>query len=129
MFSLSVTGYRGNDGLSLITEKGTEAMKEDKEREDIDEEERRQEIEDVLKITAAVVAAGIGLLLMTVVIPWFKRQFAGSLFMAVIISAFGVGAYFLSDMLVKKEIISPVYRLTLAKLILLAFVLIGAWFG
>ena len=106
-----------------------EKRSESGENTDIDTDERRQEIEDVLKITAIVVAAGIGLLLMTGVIPWFKRQFAGSLVMAVIISALGVGAYFLSDMLVKKEIITPVYRLTTAKIILLAFVLIGAWFG
>lgn len=94
----------------------------------MDDEERKKEIADVLKITVIVAAAGLGLLLMTVVIPWLKRQFAGSLAAAMFISALGIGAYFLSDLLVKKEFIDRRARLTVARLILLAMILIGAWF-
>ena len=95
----------------------------------MDDDERRKELAEALKIVAVVVAVGVGLLLMTVVIPWLKRLFAGSLAAAVFISVLGVGAYFISDYLVKKEVISGLHRLTAAKLILLAMVLIGAWFG
>lgn len=95
----------------------------------MDDDERRKELAEALKIVAVVAAVGVGLLLMTVVIPWLKRLFAGSLAAAVFISALGVGAYLISDYLVKKEVISGLHRLTAAKLILLAMVLIGAWFG
>ena len=107
-------------------------MDEEKQKDDrgtpvIDEEERRQEIEDTLKIMAVVVAVGLGLLLMTVVIPWLKSLFAGTLVPALFISLLGIGAYFLSDLLVKKEVVAPSMRLTLAKIILLVAVLIGSW--
>lgn len=107
-------------------------MDEEKQKDDrgtpvIDEEERRQEIEDTLKIMAVVVAVGLGLLLMTVVIPWLKSLFAGTLVPALFISLLGIGAYFLSDLLVKKEVVASSMRLTLAKIILLAAVLIGSW--
>ncbi|SFC73311.1 hypothetical protein [Ruminococcus albus] len=102
----------------------------DEEKKDasvISEEERRKEIADTVRIMAVVVATGLGLLLMTYVIPWLKRQFAGSLVMTVIISVLGIGAYFLCDLLVKKDVIPAFLRLTLARIILLAAVLIGAW--